>query len=772
MSLAELPSSSEEEFSYYLGESSRHRFLGGRVTTEQELSLGSYWRILRRRRWYVISFVTVVVTLVTIGSFNMTPKYEAISRISIRPEDHNVLEFKDVGPTTPSNWDYEMELDAQLKILQSDTLALRTIEALRLDQNEAFFKDIRLESGSIPLQPLQLGPAKEARLLKLFRSGLSVTRVAHSPVLQIQFSSTNPRLSSEIVNTLVNNYIEDNFKTKYNSMQQASKWLSKQLLDLQLKVDAAQKKLVEYEKQKGILGIDEKQNIITEKLDQLNRELTTAQADRIQKEATFQRALSIEDPELVPTDSQVMQRLKEQDAELRTQYAQANTLFGPSYPKVEELRNELEQTHEAIRHEMESIAGKARSEYLIAVNREEMLKKALEVQKQQANQLNESAIEYETLKHDADTSRQLYEAMMTRMKEAGVSAGLQSGNIRVVDPAREPASPAWPKIPLNIAVALLFGGIGGIGLALVVDRLDDTICTLEQAQDVSTLPALATIPRFVTAPRTNSIWGRQLRSLPAESSASDHALELASHFYPASVIAESYRALRTSLLLSRSGSPPQVILITSALPKECKTTTSINSAIVLAQRGGRVLLVDADLRRSGMNRLLGLRTDYGLATLLAGSHNFPSCIVPSPQLPNLFVLPAGPKPPNPAELLSSTVFQDELARWRKAFDHIIIDTPPVLSVTDAVILSVQADSVILVLRSGYTKRHDFRRAHDVLASVNARITGVVVNAFDTRASGYYGYYGYYSYVYGDTYGADSPADASDGDTEAAFSART
>jgi polysaccharide biosynthesis transport protein len=768
MSFAELRGSSDEELSYQLPQPSRNRLLARRVAMAEELSLGGYWRLLRRRRWYAITFVIVVVTLVTVVSFNLTPRYLATSRISIHPEDNNVADFKDVTPTTPNNWDYELELDAQAKILQSDTLALRTIEALslHLDQKGHFLQGVRPQGEGGPSPPLQLDPTQEAKLLGLFRNGLTVSKVAHSPVIQIQYSSTDPRLSTDIVNTLVNNYVEDSFRTRYDSMQQAAKFLFKQLMDLRLKVDAAQEKLVEYERQKGILGMDEKQNIITEKLDQLNKELTAAQADRIQKEAIVKRFESTGDPALGSsvTDSQVLQRLKEQDAELRTQYAQLNTVFGPSYPKVEELRNELEQTDEAIRREVASIVGRARSDYLIAVNREEMLKKALEAQKQQANQLNESAIEYETLKHDADSSRQLYEAMMTKEKEAGVSAGLHSSNIRVIDPARVPSSPAWPKIPVNIAMALLFGGLGGILLAVVVDRLDDTICTWEQAQNVSALPALATIPRIAASPRAKLPWKRHLRNLPVESSPIDYAMELASHFHPTSGIAESYRTLRTSLLLSGSRTPPKVVLITSALPGECKTTTSINSAIVLAQRGGRVLLVDADLRRSGMNRLLRVRTNYGLTTLLAGTRDFPSCIIPSPLLPNLFVLPAGPKVPNPTELLSSTIFERELGRWRKAFDHIIIDTPPVLSGADAVMLSVHADSVVLVLRSGSTKRDDFRRAHELLARVNARITGVVINAFDAVAFGYSGYYGS---GYGGNRGDDALVGASDGGMEAA-----
>ncbi|HEV2113170.1 MAG TPA: polysaccharide biosynthesis tyrosine autokinase, partial [Terriglobales bacterium] len=341
-------------------------------------------------------------------------------------------------------------------------------------------------------------------------------------------------------------------------------------------------------------------------------------------------------------------------------------------------------------------------------------------------------------------------SIQQRMKEAGVSAALKSSNIRVVDPARAPTSPSKPNIPRNLLLGVLFGIVLGVGLAFGVEVMDNTVRTPEQVQTVSALPALGIVPMSIAF----SSNGHGTRASKLLKPGGRSRVEIISHSHPKSEIAESYRALRTSILLSSLGAPPQVILVTSALPQEGKTTTAVNSAIVLAQQGSRVLLVDADLRRPSIHSSLGLRTKGGLSTLLTGSNQLEQVMVRSPQISRLFVLPAGPTPPQPAELLSSQLMKEFLKNWREQFDHIVIDTPPALSVTDAVALSVVADSVILVIRSGATSKEALRRARDLLLRVNARVTGVVVNAADLRAPDMHHYYysggNYASHYYDDS----------------------
>src|SRR5438270_2434969 len=323
------------------------------------------------------------------------------------------------------------------------------------------------------------------------------------------------------------------------------------------------------------------------------------------------------------------------------------------------------------------------------------------------------------------------------MKEAGVSAALKSSNIRVVDPARVPTYPSKPNVPRNLLLGILLGLISGVGLAFGVEMMDNTVRTPEQVQVVSALPSLGIVPMSIPF----SANGSNARSGKLLAQSSKSKVEIISHSHPKSEIAESYRALRTSILLSALGSPPQVILVTSALPQEGKTTTAVNCAIVLAQQGGRVLLVDADLRRPSVHHSLGLRANgSGLSTLLAGQHSAEEVLVRSNQLSNLYVLPAGPPPPQPAELLSSALMKQWISTWRKHFDHVVIDSPPCLSVTDAVALSVVADSVVLVIRSGVTRKEALRRARELLARVNAKVAGVVVNAVDLRSPDLHHYY--------------------------------
>ena len=706
--------------------------------TEQHPLLG-YWRILKKRRWTIAATFAIVFVLAVIATLRMTRMYQAESRIAVYPENSNILGLKDLENGAASDdWDYNVSLETQLSILRSDELALRVIDNLHLDRNAAFMGEgyeAGKESEGIKAANMRTDPQEVAGLLGRFRSGLSVQVVPRTRVIEISYTDHDPQLAAEIANTLVKTFIEENFRTKYESTSQTADWLSKELSDLQLKVQTSEEKLVRYQKEHGIVGIDEKQNIVTAKLDTLNKELTDAQTDRIQKEANYKLAQAGDPSAFAKVESDsLLGKLRGQESDLEAQYAQMTTQFGSGYPKVAELKSQIKQVQASIATEQGRVLGKVRDEYLAAVQREKLLLGVFEQQKQEANQLSEAAIEFTSLKRDADTNRQLYQDLLQRLKEASVTAGLRSSNIRVVDVARIPIVPSKPNVPRNIALGFMLGLAGGIGLAFLQESLDTTVANLEQLSSVTTLPALGTIPLQMP--------GTRRRRLTSGGSEELEAGGPVTYARPKSEAAESYRALRTSILLSSFGAPPKVILVTSALPQEGKTTVSTNSAMVLAQKGGRVLLVDADLRRPGVGKALGIKTGSGLSTVLSGVDKAEDAVVPFPQLPNLEVLPAGPIPPNPVELLGSAVMKDYIARWRNEYDHIIIDTPPCLSVTDSVVLSVDADRVILVARSGQTPKAALRRASELLMQVNARVMGVVLNAFSLRsADGYYYYYG-------------------------------
>jgi succinoglycan biosynthesis transport protein ExoP len=718
------------------------------AVASQDSILREYLRVLIKRKWIVLGTLAVVFGAVLVATLRTTPIYDAVGSIAINKPDPMLQSLRDA---TNSGADYydPTDLDTEVRILRSDLLALQVIKQLNLDRLPEFGGHGTRSSGSLELTTDALEPdsARANALLGAFKESLRVVLEPNTRVINIHYRSPNKELAAHVVNAMANTYIEQNFKTRFESTMQASDWLSRQLVDLQMKVETSQEKLVKYQKDHQILGIDDKQNITTAKLDELNKELTVAESERMQKESVY-RLAETGDTETASAvsagktqdkssenTSALLGKLEEQKGELKLQIAQLSTQFGPAYPKLAQLNSQVQEIDSQIQSEMKKVAGRLRGDYLASLQRENMLHAALEGQKQQANKLNESAIEYSLLKRDFETNRTLYEGLLQKLKEAGVTAGLRSNNIRQVDIARTPASPAEPNVPRNLGFAFVLGLTSGIGLAFLLEGIDNTVRTPEQAQAISGLPSLGMIP-------LGSKTGTETNARRLSVATSKEAVELITISRPQSQMSESYRALRTSLLLTSVGAPPKIILITSALPQEGKTTTSINTATVLAQKGTRVLLIDADLRRPSIHKTLGMGPRAGLSNVLTGGTTLQQATVRSSSLPNLFVLPAGTPPPNPAELLASAQMIDMLAELREQYDHIVVDTPPTLSVTDAVVLSTRADAVVLVIRSGQTTKPALRRARDILAQVNARVAGVLLNAVNLDSPDYYYYYEY------------------------------
>jgi succinoglycan biosynthesis transport protein ExoP len=715
----------------------------------EDSAIGEYLRVLVKRKWIVVGCLVTIFSVVAIASLKMTPIYEASGSIAVNKPD-STLNFKESNAISFDAYD-PTEMETELRIMQSDLLALQVIKELNLDQRPDFGGKSPALPSSLDLapDPLQANPTRTSSLLGWFKGSLKISLLPNSRIMEVHFRSADPQTAQNVVNTLMHTYQENNFKARFESTMQASDWLSKQLVDLQMKVETSQEKLVRYQKEHEILGIDEKQNITTSKLDELNKELTIAESERMDKES-FYRLMDSGDPEAIAATagsgenagsgvqgiSTLLETLRAKQADLRIQIADLSTQFGPSYPKLAQLNNQLKEIDSQLQLEMKKIASKVRGQYMTALRREGMLHDALEKQKQEANKLNESAIEYSLLKRDLETNRQLYEGLLEKLKEAGISAGLKSSNFQIVNSARAPTSPVEPNVPRNLGFAFVLGLTTGIGLAFLLEGLDNTVRTTEQAQAISGLPPLGIIPLGSKTAREGSTSKRLMLA------SSNEAVELITHARPQSQMAEAYRSLRTSLLLSHLGAPPKIIMVTSALPQEGKSTTSINTAIVLAQKGVRVLLIDCDLRRPSIHKTLGMGPRSGLSNVLTGSTTVKQAITVAPNLPNLDVLPAGTPPPNPAELLASANMRDMLEELRGKYDHIVLDTPPTLSVTDAVVLSPRADAIVLVIRSGGTTKQALRRSRDILMQVNAKVSGVLLNAVDLSSPDYYYYYEY------------------------------
>ncbi len=712
----------------------------------QESAIGDSIRVLQKRKWVVLLCLVTIFSVVAIASLKMTPVYEAGGTIEINKPDAS-LNFQNSASFSLDYFD-PTELETDIKILQSNLLALQVIQELHLDRGAEFASQAPPPLDLAP-DPLQTDPAQAAAMVGSFKGSLRVALVPNTRIIEVHYRSADPQKAANVVNTLMQTYVENNFKARFDSTMQASDWLQRQLVDLQMKVEASQEKLVRYQKEHEILGIDEKQNITMAKLDELNKELTSAESERMDKEALY-RMVESGDPDAIASSaggledsstgtqsaSQLLEALRGKQADLKIQAADLSTQFGPSYPKLTQLNNQLKEIDSQIQGEMKKVASKVHGQYTTALQREGMLRDALEKQKQEANKLNESAIEYNIIKRDSETYRTLYEGLLQKLKEAGVSAGLKSNNFRIVDRAATPAAPIEPNVPRNLLFALVLGLASGVGLAFLLEGLDNTVRTTEQAQMISGLPSLGMIPLGSRSAREGANPKRLVIATSKE------AVELVTQVRPQSQMAESYRALRTSLLLSNLGAPPKVIMVTSALPQEGKTTTSINCSVVLAQKGVRVLLIDADLRRPSIHKTLGMGPHSGLSNVLTGSTTLEQAITRTAILPNLYVLAAGTPPPNPAELLASSNMKDVLAQLREQYDHIVIDTPPSLSVTDAVVLSPRADAVVLVIRSGQTTKTALRRSRDILMQVNAKVVGVLLNAVDLSSPDYYYYYEY------------------------------
>jgi capsular exopolysaccharide synthesis family protein len=453
----------------------------------------------------------------------------------------------------------------------------------------------------------------------------------------------------------------------------------------------------------------------------------------------------------------MVQALVKQKTDLAAQYSDALNLYGPNYPKVQRLAEQQKQVDDQLAAAQKTLVATTSEDYDTAKNRLAILQANLDQQKAEANEEAEKLVEYNILQNDANANKALYDGILEKLKEATITAGLRSSNIRIVDPALTPTSPSGPQRTRNILLALLVGLVGGIGLAIFREYLDNTVKSPDDVERLTGLPSLAVVPSL---PNMNGHGGHLARvSGDADGAATPSGgsrVELLAYVQPKSQISEAFRALRTSLLLSQAEHPPQVILVTSALPREGKTTAAVNLAVTLAQLGDRTLLVDCDLRKPGVRRALNITggRDTGLSSYLAGVCSLEEVTMPHPTITNLSALTTGPVPPSPADLLSSHRMRDGIAELRRRFKFVVIDSPPIMAATDAVIISALTDGVLLVVRSGETPKEAFTRTRDLLAAVKGRLLGVVLNGVDSNAPDYYYSYRYYPYAYGYGYGED------------------
>ena len=689
---------------------------------------------LRKRRWVLVAAGLLGLIYGIYRAMSQPKLYESYGRIEVRSGSSNQYRVTPGYDSADAN-----KLMTEVAILSSDSLMLSVARQMNLNNN-ADFLDVK---GPVPHTSLDDPPVRQATVGKL-QGGLSIQLVPKTDIIRISYDALNAKLATDIVNTVISSYIQRSYETRFRSTQRVSQWLSGQLDDLKQQVETSQEQLMDLQRRLGILGFDPNHNQISSSLEDLSRAQGAARLGRIVAESRY-RVLSGMDPDTMEgslettpgTSAGELAGLRSQIALARANYAQltAPRGLGPNNPQAVALKAQIDELQKEITAEQSRLLLQAKQNYVIARANEDQTTAQLEKQKADAYKLRDDLVEYTIRQREFETNRTLYEGLSERLRTAGVQAGLESLEIDVVDQALLPASPLQQSQTSVIMTTVVFALMGGVVLAFLLESLDTGLRSISEIEAVTDLPSLAVIPR---ARRSTAEQASHL-------STAQRNIGLLTQ--PKSQFAEAFRSLRTALLLSTVGHAPKRILFTSATPSEGKTTVATNLACVLAQGGERVLIIDADLRRPNVHHRFGLNGRVGLTTLLTGATTFEESLQRVAEIPNLDVLPSGPVPPLPTEMLSSEAMNALLARCSNLYTYVVIDSPPILSVTDGVILARDADAVVLVVRHGKSSKQIVRRARDLLIRSGAPITGVVLNAVDLRSPEYYGYYGYSSYAY-------------------------
>ena len=694
-----------------------------RSAVQVQLSVTDIGRTLAKRWFLILGFTAFSVCMMAIYAFMKTPLYEGAARLQIDPMRSSSLGLDD--PDKSVSPDVDGRLKTEVEIIRSSTVATQVMDSLGLYANPHFAGPDTVGAEFKNLS--KLPPLVRRRLLDRFGSSLTVSVVPNTQIVEIRFRNSDAVLAADTANSIIEEYIQRNFQARIDGTAQVSQWLSKQMEEIRNSTSVSQQKLAEFQRENNLLGSNESDNIVTDRLKQINVELTQIEADRIVKEGRYRLADS-GDPELIGSivPSTTLQVLRNQQAELLTQYALLNAKYGSGYPKLQELQTQLSSLTANINAERENIKTRLANDYNAAAKTEAMIRKDFERQKAEAYKLNEHATQYSILKHEVESGRQLYDTLQFKMKEASVTSGLTSSYVNVIDRAELPQVPVEPRRKFYLALGLGGGLFGGVLLGLIRNSFDDTIGTAEELEAVTDLPELASVPAL------EILSARNQKLLTT-----GNLVGLMSKFDPISIRdqnglgAEAYRSLCSVILLSSVNDPPKVLVVTSAMPGEGKSTVTCNLARALAQRRKRVLLVDADLRCSSIHAhgaSPALNPKFGESAAVYQRHQ------PFADLPNLTVVSAGSRPSGPAEILASTEMQELMAKWRTEYDHVIVDTPPVLPFADALIMSALADGVILVARSEVSRINALLRARNVLARTGANVIGFVLNAARRRES--------------------------------------
>ncbi len=705
----------------------------GTAQSAADATLSEAWVTLRTHKKLIIAAAVLGAAYGFYQGTTQPRLYDASGTIEIRAGASN--EYRVGGGGGPN----ANSLPTEVAILTSQSLLLTVARDRNLANDPAFMG---------PSQTYQNvdDPVVRQRVVGALQRDISVNVIPKTDLVVIGCRTANAQLSASIVNQLVQDYIEHSFQSRADATRRVANFFSTQLDDLRQQVETSQEQMLELQKKLGVLGFDPRDNQITSTLDDLNKAAGAAKLARIQAQTHYQ-VLSSMDPSTLDQAGNAyapsnISSLRGQINSARTNLAQLTTTYGPNNPKVIAIQNQMAELQKEIVIEEARILSESKQAYLASKAMEDQTNAALDNEKEVAYQLRDDMLQYTLRQREYEANRTLYDSLEQRLRTAGVEAGLESTEIEPIDPAYPPLGPTLRPRSNIVTVDAFVMTIFGVILAFILDSLDTGLRSVSEIESVSGLPSLALVPRA-------------RRSVADQTAVSTTMRNLGTLSNPKSQFSEAFRALRTSLLLSVAGGEPKIILLTSATPSEGKTTVSINLACVLAQRNVRVLLIDADLRRPTVHHRFGLNGKIGLTSVLTGSASLEKAIQTVPEIPQLDVLVSGPVPPFPTEMLGSETMRQLIERCKGIYTHIVMDSPPLLSVTDSVMLSQQADAVVMIVRHGKSSKHAMRRARDLLVRAGAPVTGVVLNAVDLNSPEYYAYYGYYGYTGYAAAGVDS-----------------
>lgn len=682
-------------------------------------TIHDYIRVIIKRRWTVLTVFIVFVVTAALYSFAALPHYKATVQILIERQTPGLLDQPRAAAGESLNEEF---YQTQYKLLEGRALTKKVIDKLQL-QNDPHYSQIFQHIGDGETAQQQA----EERLIASILEGLEVSPIRQSRLVEVSFLHADPKFAAQLVNTLARSYIEQSLDFSFAASQEAATWLKEKMAEARKKLEESEALLNQYKREQNIVTMEDKESITAQKLEQVSKELVASQTRRIEAETRF-KEVSKGKPITQVLNNFLIQTLKSQEAKIIAEHSELSRKYGPDHPRIIQLNNELAATRGKIAAETHQVVEAIKNEYHMALSQEETLRAWLNTQKADTQDLGDRSIQYRVLLRDVETNRALYENVLKSLKTTTATENRPATNIRIVYPATVPVSPVTPRKFRNLLLAAAMGLVLSLVLALGLENLDTTITTPDEVEQFLGFPNLAIIPHLEFAsgnPETMSP-------------------ELIVHHDSQPLASEYYRVLRTSILFSSLESGAFVLLVTSSLPGEGKTLTVANLATAMAKTKKDILLVDSDLRRPTLHQIFEVNKEPGLSNFLMGELD--ELPVIKTQVDHLFLVPSGTIPPNPSELIGSKRMKEFLARAREQYSRIILDSPPLLSVTDSTLLATQADGVLMVVKADLVPRKAAQQARDKLLEVKANLVGVVLNDVSLeRDSYYYNYYRRYKY---------------------------